>query len=80
MFIFFRWIQEPFATQPLRHDSGPICYFASSPDKFCESFFFFFFTFAWEFCIEKWRGFYGLRSSREIIFHRVQAVKWMDAK
>ena len=29
------------------------CYFARSPETFCE----FFFVFAWEFCIEKWQGF-----------------------
>ena len=29
-------------------------YFASSPEKFCE---YFFFVFPWEFCVEKWRGF-----------------------
>ena len=34
-------------------DFDPIFYFACSPDKFCE----YFFVFAWEFCIEKWRGF-----------------------
>ena len=28
-------------------------YFACSPEEFCE----YFFVFAWEFCIEKWRGF-----------------------
>ena len=31
----------------------PKTYFASSPETFCE----YFFVFAWEFCIEKWRGF-----------------------
>ena len=30
-----------------------LSYFACSPEKNCE----YFFVFAWEFCIEKWRGF-----------------------
>ena len=29
-------------------------YFACSPEEFCE----YFFAFAWEFCIERWRGFF----------------------
>ena len=34
-------------------EQGATGYFACSPEEFCE----YFFVFAWEFCIEKWRGF-----------------------